>query len=201
MKENKLSEKKIKRFIIVQIVTLARIPLALLFSLFLFSPLSEIRKYIACIVILIFMESTDFFDGLLARKFKVVNELGALLDPYADSISRIIIYFALSLSSLIHIAVPIIMIFRDITVAYSRIIFAINQKTVSAKISGKIKAVVQAGFSFIILLQPLYWQWTGKITITIFSWIVTVATLMSMVEYSFHATQIFKNNFKKFFKK
>jgi CDP-diacylglycerol---glycerol-3-phosphate 3-phosphatidyltransferase len=198
---NKEESSKTIRFIIVQCITLLRIPLAFLFSLFLFSPLPEIARYTACIITLIFVESTDFFDGLLARKFGVVNELGALLDPYADSISRIIIYFSLAMSSLIHIAVPLTMAFRDITVAYARIIFAVNKKTVSAKISGKIKAVVQAGFSFIILLQPLYWQWTGKITITIFSWIVCMVTLLSMIEYSFHGIQAFRHNYKKFYKK
>ena len=72
---------------------------------------------------------------------------------------------------------------RDITVAYSRILLAQKSYSVSARISGKVKATVQAIGSFLALLGPFYWDYTGFWTINALSWIVISVTAFSAVEY------------------
>ena len=107
------------------------------------------------LILLLVIEFTDLYDGIIARKFDLVSEAGATLDPYADSVSRLIIYWALAAQGLVLWYVPLIMALRDITVAYSRIVMAQNNRTVSAKKSGKLKATVQAIGAFFALLGPL----------------------------------------------
>lgn len=181
------------RFAIVIAVTAARIPFAIVFALvFLLAGPDRLNTLLynipfaeLCIALLILGELTDFFDGMLARKLDVVSEGGAMLDPYADSISRIVIYWALAYSGLIYAVVPIVMAFRDITVGYSRIIFGKTGKSVSAKWSGKIKAVIQGYGCVVILLQPYYWHWgIPKWSLHVFSWIIIIVTLWSMIAYT-----------------
>ncbi len=172
-------------FIFLQCLTILRIPLAIILAFILF--LFDIQSFpvIATAVILIAMiEISDLLDGFLARKFDSVTEWGAMLDPYADSISRLILYWSFSHNGLVTPLVPIAMAFRDITVAYCRITLTRYNMTVSAKLSGKIKAIIQGVCAFIIVIGPLYWKYTGDWVISLLSWIVIIATLSSIFEYA-----------------
>lgn len=181
-------------FIFLQCLTILRIPLAILLAsiLFVFDP--HTIPIIALAVFLIaLIEISDLLDGFLARKFEAVTEWGAMLDPYADSISRLILYWSFSHSGLVLPLVPISMAFRDITVAYCRITLTRYNKTVSAKLSGKIKAIIQGVCAFVIVIGPLYWKYTGEWVISLVSWIVIVATLASIAEYAKSAAAAIKS--------
>lgn len=170
-------------FLIIQIITIARIPISIVFASFLINSQHSVSILGLCAIILVLGELTDLFDGMLARRFNIVTEWGAMLDPYSDSISRLIVYWALACSSLTNPLVPLVMAFRDITVAYSRIILTKYGSSVSANWSGKIKAGFQGIGAYVILMGPVYWQWTGTWTIQATSWIIIIVTLGSMVEY------------------
>lgn len=118
-------------------LTLFRIPLAITFLLLqVYIPWST-KLFIAGVILLAGIELSDLFDGILARRFKLVSELGATLDPFSDSISRIMVYSGLAFSGLCYAYVPLIMAIRDVTVSYSRILLVSKSKTASAKRSGK----------------------------------------------------------------
>lgn len=172
-----------RKFLIVQLVTIMRIPLVLLFAAILLFFERSIPILSLCAIILVVAELTDLFDGMLARRFNIISEWGAMLDPYSDSISRLIVYWALAYSALVNPLTPLAMAVRDITVAYCRIIMTKNEVSVSAKWSGKIKAGFQSIGAYVILMGPVYWQWTGTWTIEAASWIIIIVTLGSMFEY------------------
>ncbi|GBE29531.1 putative CDP-diacylglycerol--glycerol-3-phosphate 3-phosphatidyl-transferase 2 [bacterium BMS3Bbin04] len=177
--------------------TLARIPIALLLFCWLFATDYNTTSLIVALILMASIELGDLLDGFLARRYNLVSELGATLDPYADSIARLIIYSALAYDNLALMAVPIVMAIRDITVAYSRIIITRAGKSASAKWSGKIKAVVQAVGAFLLILSPVIWPVKQQsfleaflftnifkpIPVQIISWIVIIVTMLSMIEY------------------
>lgn len=185
------SRQRRNTFRLVQTLTLARFPLAVVFATLLLSfkqlppVLVEESPFvlIVCAVVLVLMELTDLLDGLIARRTGVVSEWGATLDPYADSISRITVYWALAYRGFAMALVPLVMACRDVTVAYSRIVLTRSGRSVSAKRSGKIKGQVQSVGGVLILLGPFYWPYTGKWTMQALSWAVIVVTLGSVVEY------------------
>lgn len=148
-----------------------------------------------CLVLLGLIELTDLFDGILARRFSVVSEIGAMLDPYADSISRIVVYWGMALVSLVSPLVPLSMAFRDITVAYCRIIISRHEGTVSSNWSGKVKAGFQGIGAFIMILGPVYWPWIGTWTVTAGSGILIAVTLWSLISYARAAVPLLMKNF------
>lgn len=181
--EIKAYEKNPHGYILIQSVTLARIPLAIIFSIVLQTSESSVSTLIWSACLLLLIEATDLLDGIFARRHCLVSEYGAMLDPFADSLSRLIIYWSLSTQNLVLFLVPLCMAIRDITVAYARILLAKKNQSVSARISGKIKAAVQAVGSFLLLFGPVYWDLTGFWTINVFSGIIITVTLLSAVEY------------------
>ena len=183
-----------KGFIIVQIITLARIPLAILFGIILLTSKDSTLTLILCLLILAVIEASDTFDGRIARKHDLVSEEGATLDPFSDSISRLIVYWSLASQNLVLMLLPLCMAIRDITVAYSRIVLARENQTVAAKKSGKIKAIFQAVGAFLAILGPYYWHRIGNWSFYTLSWIIITVTLFSAIEYVRSALQAQKNN-------
>ncbi len=172
-------------FVLVQFFTLVRIPVAIgMVVLLLYSQRLSFGVIFlgACLIGVI--ELSDLLDGMIARRYGFVTEWGAMLDPFSDSISRLLIYWGLSMAGLALPLVPLTMALRDITVAYCRITMSRFGKTVSAKRSGKIKAIVQGVGAIVLLVGPLYWPYIGKWTVVAFSWLIITVTGVSVVEYA-----------------
>ena len=142
------------------------------------------------IFLLAISELSDFFDGFLARKFNLVTELGKILDPMADSITRLTILLTFTQG---FIKLPLLLVFvfvyRDAMISTLRTVCAMRGVTLAARTSGKIKAVIQALSIFIILILMVPFAW-GRLSLeqlqdTTFYIIVAAAiyTLFSAWEY------------------
>jgi CDP-diacylglycerol--glycerol-3-phosphate 3-phosphatidyltransferase len=127
------------------ILTWGRIGLAPVFFLFYQlagggSPFLLIGVWLCFIVI----EVSDLLDGHLARMFKQETELGKVLDPFADSLSRLTYFVALAGSGILPLWVLLILIYRDMAVAYIRVLTSRQKVLMPARVSGKLKAWVYA---------------------------------------------------------
>lgn len=161
-------------------VTLTRFPLAFFFAWWLLTqgPGTSWRWTGAAILLL--LESTDLLDGFIARRFDGTSELGAMMDPYSDSVTRLIVYSSLAGIGTIPFWVPIVMAVRDITVSYCRVVFARHGGTSAAKTSGKVKAWVQGVSAFGLLLGPMWFTPGFELVV---AWVVVVTTLLSAIPY------------------
>lgn len=98
-------------------------------------------------------ELSDAFDGLLARKYNQVTDLGKILDPMADSISRISVFLTFTQPPVnVPLVVVFIFLYRDSVISTLRTICALRGFALAARPSGKMKAVIQAICSFVIVL-------------------------------------------------
>ncbi len=103
-------------------------------------------------------ELSDLFDGIAARRWNQVTELGKILDPMADSIFRLSVFLTLT-QGVVSLPLGLVLFFfyRDSMIATLRTLCALKGFTLSARFSGKIKAVVQgAALLLIILLMILH---------------------------------------------
>ncbi|MEK7340088.1 MAG: CDP-alcohol phosphatidyltransferase family protein [Candidatus Rhabdochlamydia sp.] len=105
-----------------------------------------------CLTVL--SEVSDVFDGLLARRYNKVTDLGKLLDPMADSIFRLSVFLAFT-QGVIQLPLLLVCIFfyRDIVISTLRALCGLRGFALAARLSGKIKAVVQAIIIFFILIM------------------------------------------------
>lgn len=139
------------------IMTLARIvisPIFLLVYLY-FEKLgitSQVLPFIL-IGILSLSEVSDILDGYIARKWNQVTELGKILDPMADSISRISVFLTFT-QGVVQLPLLLVLVFfyRDVFISLLRTLCAMRGFTLAARTSGKIKAVIQAVAAFAVLI-------------------------------------------------
>jgi CDP-diacylglycerol--glycerol-3-phosphate 3-phosphatidyltransferase len=90
------------------------------------------------------IEVSDLLDGHFARKRGQESELGKVLDPCADSLSRLTYFVAFAGLGILPIWILLILIYRDVTVAYIRVMVARDKVLMPARASGKLKAWVYA---------------------------------------------------------
>ncbi|MDZ7725082.1 MAG: CDP-diacylglycerol--glycerol-3-phosphate 3-phosphatidyltransferase [candidate division KSB1 bacterium] len=146
-----------------------------------------------CLFLLAVFEFTDFYDGQLARKKNLVTDFGKLMDPFADSISRFTIFLCFLSAELAPVWIIAVFFYRDVFVAILRV-FAIRENVVvSARPSGKLKAMFQAGSTAPILIiyflqkinvipEPLYLFAQVKLA-TVLIAIAALVTLYSGIDY------------------
>ena len=137
-------------------------------------------------------ELSDMFDGVLARKHNKVTDLGKLLDPMADSIFRLSVLLAFT-QGVIQLPILLVCVFfyRDTIISTLRALCALRGFALAARLSGKIKAVIQATVVFFILILMIPYS-IGCLEIVLlrqmsFYAVLTAAiyTLYSGAEYVF----------------
>lgn len=128
-------------------------------------------------------ELSDLFDGMAARRWNQVTELGKILDPMADSIFRLSVFITFT-QGLVGLPVWLVLFFfyRDSIISTLRTVCALRGFTLSARLSGKVKAVVQAAAMFVILGLMIPYA-MGKIELATFQ-IASFYTALTAVVYS-----------------
>lgn len=137
-------------FSIPNILSFFRIPLAFLFAVIFVA--NDYKFSFIHLIISFIIEFTDTIDGMIARRMKQTSDLGKILDPMADSYSRIILFACLTVGNLFPLIALTILMFRDTIVPFIRQQMAIRGVAMAARVSGKIKAITQAFYINSVLI-------------------------------------------------
>ncbi len=122
------------------ILTLSRMFMIPVFILFFY--LSFTSHYIVALAVFIIASLTDLLDGMIARKYNLVTNMGKFLDPIADKV--------LVLSAFV-VFLTVIILAREIIVSGFRLVASDAGCVIAADIFGKYKTVTQDA-SIIVLL-------------------------------------------------
>ena len=129
-------------------LSIGRLVLSPVFFLFFFLPRWSIFPQLASVVILWLLfgliEITDLLDGSIARRLGQTSDTGKLLDPFADSLSRLTYFFCFTFAGLMPVWIFIVLLYRDLTVGFIRLIMSRKGISMGARLSGKLKAWVYA---------------------------------------------------------
>lgn len=146
---------------VANVITLIRIFISPIFLFFYLEyrslGISEQALPYVLLLLLAALETSDALDGYLARKFDQVTDLGKVLDPMADSISRISVFLAFTQPPVsLPLLIVFLFIYRDSVISTLRTVCALRGFALAARSSGKIKAVIQAvgAITITLLLIP-----------------------------------------------
>jgi CDP-diacylglycerol--glycerol-3-phosphate 3-phosphatidyltransferase len=162
--------------------------------------------YLIALGLFILASITDFLDGYLARKLKLITNLGKFLDPLADKMLTNAAFILLMITpawlTIEVIRVPawivIIMIFRDLAVDGIRMIGVAQGKVIAANQIGKVKTVVQIIAIIFVFLND--WPFAGLslppgFTITeIMLYLAGAISFASLIVYLINNQDIFKDH-------
>lgn len=142
---------------------------------------------------------TDYFDGLIARKFKLQTPLGAFLDPLADKILMVSLFITLTLKLPaqefpVPVFITILVISRDFLIVFvAFLIYLIfNIRNFPPTFFGKANTVIQISTISFVLISNFYNN-IGFI-LTYFYILVLISTLLSGFHYLFRTLNWLKKN-------
>jgi cardiolipin synthase len=154
-------------------------------------PFTLKKDFGLAIVIFAIAAISDFLDGYIARKFKIVSKIGAMLDPLADKVLITASYALLAWINLIPLYVAAIVIARDVIILFVILvnrIFKVNLE-IHPLMSSKINTTFQLIF-VLLVLSCNYLATSVPSLMKICEIIVCISTIFSGAEYAYKYYQI-----------
>lgn len=132
---------------------------------------------------------TDFLDGYLARKWKMVTDFGKFADPLADKLLTTVAFIYMMRDGVCSPVVLCIILAREFAVSGLRMVAAgaKDGKVIAANMWGKVKTVLQ-------MLTILFYYFTVSLTgnvlgqqcadiASVLCWVVAAVTAISGIKY------------------
>ena len=105
-------------------------------------PILPLVSVCLMIPLLAFAEFTDYLDGKYARLHNQVSNFGKVFDPFADVFLNITVFFCLVLSGYMPSFILLLIIYREISMTFIRLVAIQEGVAIGARKGGKAKTVL-----------------------------------------------------------
>jgi CDP-diacylglycerol--glycerol-3-phosphate 3-phosphatidyltransferase len=174
-------------------ITLARIflvPVVMFFLLvrynigtFSIGSLSMTYNELIAALVFILAASTDGLDGYIARKRKIVTNLGKFLDPLADKLLISAALISLVEMQRLEAWIAIVIISREFAVTGLRLVAAAEGQVIAASALGKLKTWVQIVAITAVMIRNFPFAFFGIPFDQVAIWAMVVITIYSGYDY------------------
>lgn len=122
---------------------------------------------------------TDFMDGYIARRFKLVSTLGATLDPIADKLNVLVVIVLLAWQELIPLWLAIAVVTRDIVIAGGALAYraAFGHLQIAPTRLSKLNTLVEFSMLLLVMAAAARWVDSGRWMATLF--LICFATVVA----------------------
>lgn len=184
-------------------LTVIRLVMAPFFfvAFFLSDLVPSVNPYLYCallVLMYIVMELTDLLDGKIARRRKLVTDLGKVLDPFADVICHLTFFTCLLASNIMPVWAYIFVLWREFAQSFTRMLMMGKGKAMAANIFGKAKTCLYAlacicGFAYRILtvfkVEGSFWKTFDTVLLVLFA----LTAISSVASYLIYVRAIIKS--------
>lgn len=141
-------EKSFRFLTIPNLISIFRILLIVPLALYVWH--SNLKMIIILVLIAII---SDFFDGIIARRFNQISEWGKILDPLADKLAIGTVLIVLYLRQQVPLWIVIIIVGRDVVIVFTGFIIAKKYRFVTpsnfiGKVTANVLAVMVVSYMF-----------------------------------------------------
>lgn len=146
---------------IANAVTSLRLVLSPVFFVFAFLPIwaggaFAVLSTVVLWLLFAFIEISDVLDGMVARSQGIVSDVGKLLDPFADVVSRLTYFVVFTAFSIMPVWMFLLILYREVGIIFVRMLMIRDGIALAARTGGKTKAVmyaVSAGLGLLMLMH------------------------------------------------
>lgn len=136
-------------------------------------------------------ELSDLLDGKIARKYNMVTDLGKVMDPFADTLSHLTFFVCFMKSGFMPVWSFIIIMWREFSILFLRMLMMKTGKALPANIWGKSKTVFYAVttlLSIIFMTARTFapagdWISVYEMVLYVFFSLAALASLLSFITY------------------
>lgn len=127
---------------------------------FLAAIFSEVRYHQTLALALFIAASlTDYYDGMIARRDKLITNFGILMDPLADKILVCSAFIAFVGHRWMPAWMVVVIVARELAITGLRLLAASKNVVLAAEGYGKHKTISQVVAIISVLVLVSYWEW------------------------------------------
>ena len=187
----------------ISLIRIFLIPIMIFFYLADFVPYGKI----VALAVFVLASCTDFIDGMIARKYNLVTDLGKFLDPIADKLLMMSALLLVVCDFVIYppygVIIAIIIIGRELIISAFRQVAASKNFVMSADKWGKIKTIFQDIALAMLIFLALIFQYNlfseqfvnaFQIVSYCFISVATLLTIISGINYIVKNSKVLKED-------
>lgn len=166
---------------LANVLTVSRIFFAGLIALLLLQ--QHFWAYVVATVLFTIAALTDYYDGYLARRQKLISDFGKIMDPIADKVLLLTLFAVFAVMGLMAWWMLVVIALREVLITIDRLVLMKSGKVLAAEKVGKIKTVLQivaVSLILLFLITKFGWLW---IPMQIALWLTVVITIYSGLMY------------------
>ena len=149
-------------------------------------------KYVIASILFILAALTDFLDGHIARSRNLVTDFGKVMDAIADKVLVNGLLIILAYDGMISVAIPVIIITRDIFVDSFKMASGKKGKVVAASFTGKAKTMCMMIGMALTMFYNLPFELIGLNIADALLIIATILSVISACQYYYNTKDTFK---------
>ena len=149
-------------------------------------------KYIIAGILFVLAALTDFLDGHIARSRNLVTDFGKVMDAIADKVLVNGLLIILAFDGFISVAIPVIIITRDIFVDSFKMASGKKGKVVAASFTGKAKTMCMMIGMALTMFYNLPFELIGLNIADALLIIATILSVISACQYYYNTKDTFK---------
>lgn len=132
------------------------------------------REFGPALVLVLLAGVTDWLDGWAARKLGVTGSVGVVLDPAADKLLLVTLFFALVAADLIPVWLLLLVVGRDVAIVVGAAVVRVSKgvRQFSPSMLGKVSTFFQIVFVFMLLVAAVF-------PFRVFGWLSVIALLLT----------------------
>lgn len=141
-------------------------------------------EYGATLLVFAIAAVTDAADGLLAKRYGWVTELGKVLDPLADKLLLVVVFVTLSVLGLAPIWLSAIVVGRDVIIGGGALIYRLLYGSLGGRPTtvSKLNTLCQIVFVLAVIVRAAYPE-VSPVLVTVMGALVFVTTIVSGLDY------------------
>ena len=147
-------------------------------------------RYLAA-TILNLASITDYYDGMLARKYNLISNFGKLMDPLADKMIVVTALMLLCNNSEVDVISVIIVVLREISISSIRLIALEKGEVIAASKWGKFKTASQMVAIVLLLFNVHNINSTLNIVVYSIYYISVLFVVISLIDYAVKSRKLF----------
>ena len=148
-------------------------------------------RVLAATLVFVLACLTDILDGVIARKFNLITNLGKILDPLADKGMQITMLVSMAIVGLMPWIVVIVLFVKELMMCVGGAVLYKAKTVIGANSYGKISTVVTSSCVVLILL---FHEIFPQAAIFALQWLPLLFALYAFIKYSQVFAEIKKQN-------
>ena len=153
------------------------------------------RRIPEAAIVLVISGLSDLFDGIIARKFNQITELGKMLDPLSDKLTQGAVAIVMAITYPLLLPILVIFMVKELSmIAASCVLLKKKKRPCAARWYGKVATTMFYVTSVLLVVLKGIWKYENDTLFLVMLSLTAVMMIYALIRYFLIFLQILRSN-------